>query len=78
MGEKIKRTCPMCGKEHALTLTEEEKARYEMYRMGFGNIQDMLPGLGAVEREFIITGYCHKCQSRIFGTRNKPDLSRWS
>lgn len=74
----IRRVCPMCQKEHELTLTEEELAMYELYMTGVGNIQMLLPDLGAVEREFLITGYCHECQSLLFGSANKPDLELWS
>ena len=73
----ILKICPMCGKEHHINLSEEEAMKYEMYLYGIGNIQQMLPDLGAVEREFLITGYCHSCQAKIFGTANKPELARW-
>lgn len=53
---------------------EVECARF-LY--GDGLIQDRLPNMGAVEREFLKTGYCHSCQELIFGGFNKPNMERW-
>lgn len=63
----IKRNCPMCDAISELTLTDEQAERAEKHFMGQGHIQVLLPELNAFEREFLITGYCVECQSRIFG-----------
>lgn len=74
----IEKMCPRCNKKHKISLTEEELEKYKMYLSGMGKIQDMLPDVGIVEREFLKTGYCNSCQAKIFGSSNKPDMNRWN
>ena len=66
--------CPMCGKEVAIRMGEDE---YDRFFFDDGLLQDILPNMGAVEREFLKTGYCHSCQKKIFGSFNKPNMEMW-
>lgn len=70
----IKKECPLCGKEVAIRLGEKE---YVSFLYGSGLIQERIPNIGAVEREFLKTGYCHSCQELIFGGFNRPQMERW-
>ena len=71
MPEKYVRTiwkeCPMCGTSKSMKLTEGDVKGIERFNAG-ALIQDALPSLNPMEREFIITGYCPKCQSMLFGS----------
>ena len=64
---EITRNCMMCGKYSHLRLTDEEFAAYNDYKTKGGLIQDLLPTLNNCEREFIKSGYCPKCQEKLFG-----------
>ena len=70
----VMKECPMCEKEVAIRMSNED---YERFRFGSGLIQERLPNVGAVEREFLKTGYCHSCQKKIFGSFNKPNMEMW-
>ena len=74
----VLKQCPMCGAKHELKLTKEQSIIYQSYLCGAGKIQEMLPELGPVEREFLMTGYCYKCQSLLFGNTNKPNMDLWA
>ena len=63
----VSKICPMCNEMYDLTLMGEEENNYWSYWNGKGYIQDMLPSLNPVEREFIKTGYCPHCQEMLFG-----------
>lgn len=69
--------CPMCRKETGMYLTEEEAEAFELYQMGFGHIQDVLPMLNPFEREFLKTGYCIHCQELLFGRKAEITEGRW-
>lgn len=78
MGKVKYQKCPLCREEHGVLLSSDQLERYEnRYLLGREHIQDVLPELGIVEREFLITGYCHKCQELIFGNTNRPNLTLW-
>lgn len=36
-------------------------------------IQDIFPDFTPEQREFLMTGYCHECQERIFGKPMEGD-----
>lgn len=59
--------CPSCGEDYGLPLDEEQMDKLYEYEHGHGYIQEMFKELNAVEREFIKTGFCPKCQADIFG-----------
>lgn len=67
MTEYIAMECPMCGKVHKININEDQSERYERYLRKEGLIQDLLPEFNPVEREFIKSGYCPKCQEMLFG-----------
>ncbi len=77
MNGDVRKKCPMCGKTHAVVLTDEEVVKYKRYLQGAEKIQELFPELGVVEREFLMTGYCYGCQALLFGKRNKPNLKVW-
>ena len=58
----IHRQCPMCGKGQT---KEVDMDAYNVWRSGT-LIQKAFPNLPVVEREFIMTGYCEKCQAIVF------------
>lgn len=55
--------CPFCGKEHEVTVTEEQ---YIMYCAG-ALAQEAFPNLNATQREQIISHLCPDCQEKFFG-----------
>ena len=61
---KIGRKCPMCGEYYTMRNIDESKLC--QYEAGNGYIQDIFPEFNPMEREFIKTGYCPKCQKRLF------------
>lgn len=65
-GIEIGGNCPMCGKysEKTLNVTREQMKKY--YN-GKDLIQNIFPDLSASEREFLKSGYCDECQSKLFG-----------
>lgn len=69
---KIVRQCS-CGRTESLDLTEKEWAKYQAWRNGECYIQD-IGTLNAVEREFIKTGLCRKCQKEIFNNDKSERL----
>lgn len=66
--ESITMKCPMCGKVHKMDMTPDQSERYyKDYVRDRGLIQEIFPELNPVEREFIKSGYCPKCQEMLFG-----------
>lgn len=59
--------CPMCRTAHSMQFTEAEHDNVLLYYSGFGLIQNLLPDLNPDEREFLVSGYCPKCQKLLFG-----------
>jgi len=73
----VTRICPMCQEVRELLLTKEQTDKYVRYLYGREKVQEVFSELGPVEREYLKTGYCYKCQALLFGTTNKPNLDIW-
>lgn len=58
--------CPMCKKVHYLRVSKDQKEQYINYTSGQDLIQNVLTSFDDFEREFVKTGYCPKCQSKLF------------
>lgn len=58
--------CPMCSGRWSIELSEDQERRFFEYKSSGKLIQDALPDLNAVEREFLKSGYCPECQKEIF------------
>ena len=69
---KIVRTCD-CGRTESLELSDEEYNKYREWRRGERYIQE-IGTLNAVEREFVKTGLCRKCQKEIFNNDKSERL----
>lgn len=61
----ITRTCPMCGEETSIEVTNTETLK-QIARWERGEIYLQDIPLSASEREFIKTGYCMECQEILF------------
>ncbi len=70
---RIENHCMMCSKKHAITLNEQETEKYLSYLRREDLIQNLLPHLNPMEREFLMTGYCPRCQKILFGTKWTSD-----
>ena len=68
----ILKECPMCGVNKSMQLTKDDIEGLEAYESGV-LIQSALPLMNPMEREFIITGYCPRCQTMLFGTTYTSD-----
>lgn len=77
MAHDINKKCPGCSKETALILTDEQLELYNTYLTSNQLIQDVFPEFDAYKREFLITGYCISCQSKLFSKKLPKDLSGW-
>lgn len=62
----IKQECGICNHITRIKLTDDELEAYRWYLAGGGPIQECLPTLNRVEREFLKSGYCVKCQKLLF------------
>lgn len=60
--------CPMCGEVQKVEMTERE---YNSLMVGTLSVQESLPNHNAFDRETLISGMCHDCQSKMFN-RPKP------
>lgn len=67
----VYKECPGCCFEHKIEVDEK---RYKDYEARKGFIQDLFPELNAFEREFLKTGYCPKCQEKIYGSTYTGNL----
>ena len=65
--KQVKTTCPNCGKETILTMTDDE---YNDYKENKKYIQDIFPHWTPGEREMLITGICPDCWNKIFNEEN--------
>ena len=63
---EVKQECSICGHETRMKLTEDELDTYKNYLAGGLLIQECFPTLNKVEREFLKSGYCAKCQELLF------------
>lgn len=61
----ITRTCPICGEETSIEVTNTETLK-QIARWERGEIYLQDIPLPASEREFIKTGYCMECQEILF------------
>ena len=57
--------CTMCGEVNSIQ-ADEKRYRKLINREDF--VQNLFPEYNPMEREFIKTGYCPRCQKLIFGT----------
>ena len=64
---KIHAKCPMCNGRFYIELTDDQCDRFFEYKHKNKMIQEALPELNRVEREFLKSGYCPDCQEEIFG-----------
>lgn len=64
---KVIKQCPFCGDDSQIELTDDQYKRLKRYEQGGQYIQEVFSDLNAVEREFLKTGACLKCQRQIFG-----------
>lgn len=55
--------CPICKKEYTFEVPADGYAKY----MAGALVQVAFPTLSATKREHFVTGWCEKCQDRIFG-----------
>ena len=78
MSDVIVMICPICGKKHQITLDEEQADGLWRYDNGEGLIQELLPRLNAVEREFLKSGYCPDCQEELFGNGETFKISKYN
>lgn len=70
-------TCPICGKEHSLDISEELLDRIENRIENGEYIQDILVGYSRSDREKFITGYCDECQNEIFKSYDADYERSW-
>lgn len=74
---KISRGCPMCGGTYDIFLSEVQRGKYFLYwNREIDFIQDALPELNPMEREFLKTGYCPPCQRLLFGNNLRSRIIR--
>lgn len=74
---EIKKCCPGCGKLTSIYLNGKELDKYSWYtdsRLSSGVngrpvplIQELFRERTKEERELMMTGYCYRCQEKIFG-----------
>ena len=75
----IEKNCPMCRGTHYMIVEEEnyETIMEYMVAMYYHTerklVQEALPFLNAFGREFIMTGYCPKCQKILFAAKQKKE-----
>lgn len=68
--------CPSCADDYGLSLDEEQMEKLYEYEHGHGYLQELFRELNAVEREFVKTGLCPKCQAEIFGNGKSKLVKR--
>lgn len=73
-GNEVKQECGICNHKTKIELTEDELEAFERYLAGGIPIQECLPTLNRVEREFLKSGYCVKCQKWLFGNGSTKRL----
>lgn len=78
MSEVIVMRCPICKKAHQITLTNEQDTALWEWEHGYGAIQELLPDLNPVEREFLKSGYCPDCQEELFGNGETSKISKYN
>lgn len=58
----IKKSCPFCYRHQQLWFDAD---KYQKWKAGEGNVQDIFPECTPDEREFLITGICSECWERL-------------
>ena len=71
---EVEQSCGICGHNTRIKLSEDELEAYKDYLKRHLLIQDCLPALNRVEREFLKSGYCVKCQELLFNNGNTKRL----
>lgn len=66
----VSTVCPMCGKTHLLTMTNEQ---FERLEAGEEHIQDIFPDWSLDDRERLISGACPECWDKVFGGDDDGD-----
>ena len=59
----ISMTCPMCGKQHKVEVSESAYYQWEDGAL----IQNVMPTLSSTEREQLMSHLCPECQIKLFG-----------
>lgn len=59
----VKGACILCGCEQEVFL---DKEGFNKYLSGI-SLQKALPQANSFEREFVLSGMCFQCQSKVFG-----------
>lgn len=67
MKVEVMRQCPMCGKINTKEFEVNEGSWTHFCCYGTKLIQEYFPDLTPNEREFLKSGYCDECQSKLFG-----------
>lgn len=62
----VMQECPMCHLTNKMEITLEQGDRVRRYWNREGLIQDLLSDFSPREREFVKSGYCFKCQEKLF------------
>lgn len=74
----IIKTCPMCGTNHYMRLTESQAEQWSDYVCYGGLVQNKMPDINKFGREFIKSGYCLSCQEALFGNSLKDRTAFFS
>lgn len=62
----VLKTCPFCGLDALLELTDEESAQFMLYHNGIEPIIHVaMPNTSRIEREFLKTGICPRCYAKL-------------
>lgn len=64
----VKKKCPSCKVDVRMSVDED---KYNEYASTKKHITEVFPELSVFEREFLMTGYCVKCQEKIFRRKSK-------
>lgn len=60
----VKERCPLCGQYNQVSV---DTNGFTKWAFEGALIQDAMPNVPEVTREFLITGFCSSCQEKIFG-----------
>lgn len=60
----VKERCPLCGQYHQVSVDTKDFVKWAFEG---ALIQDAMPNVSEVTREFLISGMCPSCQEKIFG-----------
>ena len=75
--EKVIKRCDICGKDHYISMSNEQYYKFYQYNRGEALIQELFPELNKVEREFIKSGMCSKCQAEMFGNGKTQKIKEY-